>query len=214
MKETGIIMSGNHPNLILDGIKTQTRRTYGLSLVNDPPQSMAGWQKVAVFQDGSVRFATPDGNGDVTLVCPYGGVGDRLWVRETWATEKRYDYLKPSEIPDTAKIYFIDIKTLRAGGYSLFTEMGKVRSAMFMCKWMSRAEPVITEVRVERLQEITPLDCLKEGINLDTDMFPTINAEDKYRCRFQSLWDSLNAKRGYPWKDNPFVWCICFRRIK
>jgi len=67
MKEKPIIMSGNHPKLILDGIKTQTRRTYGLSLVNDPPQSMADWQKVAVFQDGLVRFVTPDGNGGLNV---------------------------------------------------------------------------------------------------------------------------------------------------
>ncbi len=190
MKETPIIMSGNHPNLILNGDKTQTRR-----VMKPQPQLSISDE---MYKANMAKF---------NFKCPYGQVGDRLIIKETWATEKRYDHLKPSEIPDTAKIYYIDKAIHKAGGYSLFTEMGKVRSAMFMCLWMSRARPEITEVRVERVQKISSKDALKEGI-------PLIECFEEYpTSRFRKLWDSLNAKRGYGWDATPWVWVISFKWI-
>ena len=112
MKEYPIIFSTEMIPKILDGIKTMTRR---------------------VIKNRHQWIATDE---TLALYCPYGQVGDRLWVRETWASEKQYDHLKPSEIPDTAKIYYVDKVTYSAGGYSLFTEMGKIRSARFICEWM------------------------------------------------------------------------------
>jgi len=141
----------------------------------------------------------PDTDKDF-VKCPYGQVGDTLIIKETWASEKRYDHLKPSEIPNTAKIYYVDKLIYSAGGYSLFTEMGKIRSAMFMCLWMSRARPEITAVRVERVREISIADALAEGMK---GPFTAIS-------QFENLWDSLNAKRGYGWEVNPGVWVIEF----
>ena len=270
MKETPIIMSGNHPKLILDGLKTQTRR------VVNPATSIVGegrvdwnnfdWEQKTEYDFGDSRYSTEsefvpdelkgqligikkapppfvDGNiesyhyqylhvpyrweEDATIyrIYPKWDVGDRLWVRETWATESRYDHLKPPDVPDTAKIYFVDRAIHSAGGYSLFTEMGKVRSARFMCKWMCRITLEITEVRVERVQEISPTDCSEEGINRTGDI---IIAGKDMRRRFSKLWDSLNAKRkvarntdmgtiagkGYSWEENPWVWVLQFREIK
>ncbi|KKK61125.1 hypothetical protein LCGC14_3017480 [marine sediment metagenome] len=81
-----------------------------------------------------------------------------------------------------------------------------------MPRWASRINLEITGVRVERLQEITWQDCKAEGITLETDLFPTVNPESKYLDRFKRLWDFLNAKRGYGWSANPWVWVIEFKR--
>ena len=265
MKETPIIMSGNHPKLILDGIKTQTRR------VVSPKTSIVGegnvdwgnfdWEQKTEFDFGDSRYSTEseyvpdelkgqligikkapavfvDGYADeyypyehqylhvpwnwkecgtIFRIYPKWEVGDRLWVKETWATEKRYNHLKPSEIPDTAKIYFLDKGIHSAGGYSLFTEMGKIRPSIFMCEWMSRILLEITEVRVERVQDITEEDCYVEGLLREADAYISPDGKrntTKPIVAYSFLWDSLNAKRGYGWEVNPWVWVIGFKVIK
>ncbi len=213
-KETGIVMSGSHPKLILDGLKTMTRRTWGLEKINKDPDA---WMLVAVFQDGKARFCKHDGSQELTIKCPYGGYSDLLWVKETWASENRYNHLKPSEIPQTAKIFY-----LADGGYSPF-EIGKVRSPLFMPRWASRITREITELRAERLQEITDKDARAEGVEFINKLGYAawrnyIGGEneplDSPIASFQTLWDSLNAKRGYPWAKNNWVWPIRFRMIK
>ena len=234
MKEIGIIMSGDHPLKCLDGTKTMTRRTWGLEVVNQYPSD---WQfrqtenDMAVFRLihkhwGDVVFprSQPRGirgeepNLEFLFKCPYGQVGDRLWVRETWAAENRYDHLQPSEIPDTAKIYYVDKLIHLAGGYSLFVEMGKIRSSMFMCRWMSRITLEITEIRAERLQEISEEDAKAEGAEYGEaiSIYPDTKEYEQwegYRAGFIELWNSLNAKRGYGWETNPWVWVISFKRL-
>ena len=209
-KETRIIMSGDHPLKILNGTKTKTRRTAGLSIINDPPQRDSGWQLVAVFQDGYARFATSTG-GDITLQCPYGGYGDILRVRETWATENQYNHLKPSEIPPTARLWY-----LADEGYNPQT-MGKIRPSIFMPRWASRLTLEITEVRVQRLQEITEEDCKAEGIEYATVLVDIVTMralENSTRIpAFKELWDSINGKK-YPWNSNPWVWALRFEVMK
>lgn len=213
MKETPIIMSGNHPKLILDGIKTQTRRVVSpvTSIVGEGKVDWSNfdWEQKTEFDFGDSRYSTEseyvpdelkgqligikkapavfvDGyadeyypyehqylhvpwnwkeNGTIFRIYSRYEVGDRLWVKETWATEKRYNHLKPSEIPDTAKIYFLDRGIHSAGSYSLFTEMGKIRPSIFMCEWMSRILLEITGLRVERVQDISEADAQAEGAN-------------------------------------------------
>ena len=206
MKERPIIMSGNHPKLILDGIKTQTRRV----IKPQPKEDIAQWTTGDPFFHFFYRSANA-GYSTTRIKCPYGQVGSGLWVRETWAADKRYDHLKPSEIPDTAKIYYLDRSIHSVGGYSLFTEIGKVRPSMFMCEWMSRITLEITEVRVERVQEISQRDIIAEACNADIKW--QIGGEEyaPLKTNFASVWDSLNAKRGYSWSSNPFVWVINFK---
>lgn len=101
VKETGIMMSGNHPKLILNGLKTMTRRTYGLEFINQDPDAwkflrMEG--DLAVFQqlrkssltkDVSLRsfpkrFEGKEPNLLFYIKCPYGQVGDRLWCKQRY----------------------------------------------------------------------------------------------------------------------------------
>jgi len=241
MKEHPIIMSGNHPKLILDGTKSMTRRVLrpqpdlGLDKCERYSHIDVGnYHPTLIDKDGEMYpgdeiFGAYTDDGEWVWKCPYGQVGDRLIIKETWATENRYNHLKPSEVPQTAKIWYL------ADGQYNPQIMGKVRSARFMCRWMSRLTPPITEVRVEKVQEITFEDCLAEGLfALPPDMIaefgkdwqpPQANGkepvdeladdlESETKHIFSKLWDSLNAKRGYSWEVNPWVWVISFKLIK
>jgi len=141
--------------------------------------------------------------------------GDRLWTRETWATEDRWDKLSPRIIPQHAHIWW-------RADYQSVCATGKWRPSIFMPRWASRITLEIVDVRVERVQDITLEDCVAEGIEEAVIMMvypPTPErlreaAETIARDRFRELWDSINAKKGFGWDANPWCWCISFRRIE
>jgi hypothetical protein len=124
--------------------------------------------------------------------CPYGRPGDRLWVRETWSQ------LYPYESRRVA--YRADRETVVAPGVLPWW-----RPSIHMPRWASRLTLEITKVRVERLKEITVKDIAAEGIQEGVGVFAY---ED-----FRKLWDSLNAKRGFGWDANPWVWVVEFRLV-
>ena len=171
----------------LDGTKTQTRR-----VVRPQPPDLPGWWKrlhwasEQHFRKGGIHH------------CPYGVPGDRLWVRETWCN-------------GTPKPFY------RADGD--FEPKGFIRwrPSIHMPRGASRITLEIRELWVERVQEITPEDCEAEGIAIDYD-YPLVGpcgADEQLRASepFAELWDSLNARRGYGWDVNPWVWVIVFRRM-
>ena len=84
---------------------------------------------------------------------------------------------------------------------------------IYMPKWAARIWLEITGVRVERVQDISQRDSICEGIRpfapRDVERVSTIE-----RKQFAVLWDSINAKRGYGWESNPFVWIIEFKRCE
>lgn len=198
MKERPILFNAPMVRAILEGRKTQTRR-----IIKRPEQ----WQ---IEHDGHGCFCE-DINGDwhpVTDFCPYGKVGDRLWVRET-------HYLVHQHGNPNLGIIEIDYKA----DLDLTQRMcpQKWRPSIHMPRWASRITLDITDIRVERLNEISDTDALAEGIEL----FPTNQYKD-YGCKFEgvgfsdprlsfsSLWQSIN---GYDsWTRNPWVWVIEFKR--
>ncbi len=208
MKTTGIIMSGDHPRKIIALLKTQTRRTYGLEKINENPNN---WSAPSPATGDGVFDITQKDTGDIiTLKCPYGQVGDKLRVRETWGLHFAWDGTKPSDIPPS-KLKLAEYKTdLHTG------DVHKWRSSRFMPKAVSRITLEITEVRVERVQEITEADARAEGVTdksyIDVNGICWQYDEGLYSTTFQALWDSINAKK-YPWPSNPWDWCITFRRI-
>ncbi|MEA4865332.1 MAG: hypothetical protein VB088_08040 [Sphaerochaeta sp.] len=110
-------------------------------------------------------------------------IGDRLWVREAFAFPRIYK--ADSNLSDL-----------------------KWKSPMFMSRLMSRLTLEITDIRVERLPDITNDDARAEGI------IPEIIAGHAYYLgEFHDFWNSLNAKRGYPWESNPWVWAISFKVV-
>ncbi len=207
MKERPILFSGEMVRAILDSRKSQTRRVINLPLA---PNLLGQWEP---FTHGGAGITDSKGNATVErpaiwhtrtgklLVCPYGQVGDRLWVREA--------FCEPSL---GAMLYRADERP-HEGVYSY----RKWRSSTHMPRWASRITLEITGVKVERIQEITGANCLAEGI--DKELCRDWHGDncfldrDAARDNFADLWDSINAKRGYGWDVNPFVWCISFRVV-
>lgn len=171
--------------------------------------------------------------------CPYGRAGERLWVRETWqlllarpvswgAGEDDWDYdaEEADGIPKTEPIM---------GGSLLYLADGDKkrcnwwRPSIHMPRWASRINLEIIKVRVERLQDISESDAIGEGVMknwIGDNCPPEYDGEwenyaypDGYDCfpcdsareSFSTLWDSINAKRGFSWDVNPWVWVIEFK---
>lgn len=212
MKERPIIFSAPMVRAILCGQKTQTRR------IMKPQPDEDG--KVMVGQIGTSCGVAYVGNqragGLVTRVpCPYGQPSDRLWVREPWvALDKNYHpvatlwYLNKmlgrgeSFIP----AYQADHQDPKGDGPA---HPMPWRSSMFMPRWASRLTLEITEIRVQRVQEIDAEDCIAEGLK---SRLREHDAVCDLRDQYQALWDSLNAKKT-PWESNPWVWAITFRLL-
>lgn len=187
-RERPILMSAPMVRAILENRKTQMRH------IVKSPSACAG-------------------NGFSSSPCqhvksPYG-VGDRLWVRETWrcfgGREYEYQQIKENII-------------YRATADS---DEGEWRSAIFMPRWASRLSREVTDVRVERLQDISDEDADAEGFGGDCpeSAFPEFSWSDAARYGSQSiidsfaeLWDLMNGKRA-PWASNPLVGVVSFQKV-
>ena len=95
---------------------------------------------------------------------------------------------------------------------------GKFRQGMHMPRWASRITLIVTDVRMQRLQEISSGDATAEGVGQDSDgwhdyQMPGTQCCANARASFRTLWDSLNAVRGYGWDANPWVAAYTFRPI-
>jgi hypothetical protein len=200
MKEKPILFSTPMVQAILDGRKTQTRR-----IVKGEALS---WLVDSEFTPEFV--ADPDNN-----MCPYGKVGDRLWVRETIVAHPEYsgkDYKAglcgPLKDDNGENVAFRGYLT----DYPDFDEIKKQMHffkkipAIHMPKNCCRIFLEIESVRVERLNEITRGDAMAEGCP-----FPNMAKGDNPVDWFRSLWQSINGADS--WEKNPFVWRIEFKRI-
>ena len=193
MQERPILFNTEMVRAILDGLKTMTRRTAGLNEINKNPDDWRLWYGEQQGRDvicGVVRFCNTDLT-PVDIKCPYGQVGDLLWVRETWAVNPTMDSLPPRDISSVAFVYY---KAATKGSPLL---IGKWRPSIFMPRWASRILLEITGLRAERLNCMTESDAHSEGV----DSLVT----------FMLLWDRLNKKRGYEWTSNCWVWVITFK---
>ena len=205
MKKTGIIMSGDHPAKILDGTKTMTRRV----IVPQPMIIDEIFNRPIVAWYRGKQYCSPYLD-TLPEFCPYGQVGDRLWVRETWAAEKRLDHLNGTQLGEAGYVA-LWFKATEIPIVSLVR--GRWRSSRFMPRWASRITLEITDIRVERLQEISREDIRAEGIGLPPSPRFTPTKFSELHQEFAALWDSLNAKRGYGWEVNPWVWVISFKLV-
>lgn len=195
MKERPILFKAPMVRAILDGSKTQTRRVVkqdreGLLDCKPTPAWDAFWQCVA---------------------CPYGKPGDRLWVRETWSADAWFDGNAPNDIPDSAYIAYVSGRHAVAWPAA----MGKVRASIHMPRWASRILLEVTDVRVERLQDISEADARAEGVKVDGNGHAVrdevVNVGGA-RTAFAELWESINGPDS--WAANPWVWVIEFRRVE
>lgn len=210
MKERGMIFNGEMVRAILDGRKTQTRRPI--------KWKQTRFTEIGEREDGSRWPWSEDAEHacDFWHPCPFGAVGDRIWVRETW---NKYGGLLTYRadhdwIDDMRKETVCTAKWV---------------PSIHMPRWASRILLEITDVRVERLNAISPEDAESEGLECtnftgfgDEPGLPSYPEPDVYFDplkkqwkeyppeAFAGLWESIYGEGS--WQANPWVWVITFRR--
>lgn len=212
-----ILFSGPMVQAILKGRKTQTRRAIermkGFRCKQFGPSDTKGYDwhfrcHRGIWQDMD--------HAEVISRCPYGQVGDRLWVREAWAVANIYDSVSPSSIcadlpkgprrPPT-KVLYPATDRISAGV--------RCRPSIHMPRWASRITLELVDVRIEPLNEISYEDAEAEGIEPVGRGWRDYSGGAQLRMSgitsFQSLWQSINGVNS--WTANPWVWVVEFRRV-
>jgi hypothetical protein len=221
VKEKPVIFSTPMVKAILAGTKFQTRRVVKPQpewKAHEPGSLVAGgW---AWNTKRCALSSWPDVNDEFkSRLLEYGPyqVGDRLWVKETFDWCGGQQTTTSKDGTDTKRIW---LRFYRAD--NTVPASGKWTSPLFMPRWLSRLTLEITDVRVQRIQEISAKDILAEGAvdrpHHDEHLGKCpVSAFDG--CCYPDLkslwaagWDSINGKK-HPWKDNPWVWAISFRRV-
>ena len=202
MKERPILFNSEMVRAILrdENPKTQTRRPVDFKRIVKESGCTRGklaWSNLlnswAVY-DGS----GPEESAHIAAVrCPFGSVGDRLWVRETFYNDI------PGERDLEHVYYHADGECCQQIPECQCASVGPTpwKPSIHMPRWASRITLEITNVRVERLRDISLADVFAEGCCLSTDK---TNLTD-----FQNLWDSIYGN----WNENPFVWAITFKKL-
>lgn len=214
MTERGMIFNAEMVRAILDGRKTQTRRPI--------KWKQTRFTEIGEREDGSKWPWSEDAEHacDFWHPCPFGAVGDRIWVRETWARynidQDSHDMAYRATIPED------------------WPESGRWRPSIHMPRWASRITLEITDVRVERLNAISEQDAQSEGVHTEVwdqtvvarnyaaideffqfwseDMPHYVEMNQLYRSSFRSLWESIYGAEN--WQANPWVWVIEFKRVE
>lgn len=195
---------------ILDGRKTQTRRTVRKQPPDDCEIIVEEFEPRATDRHGEECpgppiFGAYSTDGEWGLKCPYGRPGDRLWVRETWS-------------PDHAQTYPHYMTVYRADGYPTDQEVAESkgqqrrhdqlgdfrwRPSIHMPRDCSRLTLAITDIGIERLNDISRADAVYEGCQCAG--FPSSLTDVG---AFAKLWETINGEGS--WKLNPWVWVVSF----
>lgn len=217
MKGRPILFSAPMVRAILDGRKTVTRRILG--------------PRVGVYTNNGapgvacdlVRLDADGDPCDGAVRCPYGAPGDRLYVRETFASiDVNGHKSSPREahfvvLPDGTQVYrdgavFAGLPEYSRGAFDGI----KWRPSIHMPRWASRILLEVVSTRVERLREITEEDAQREGVTRVIGEPPgfvsNLGDPTSFRGAFAYLWDDINFDRA-PWASNPWVWRVEFRRV-
>ncbi len=209
MIECPILLNATAVRAIRAGTKTQHRVAMKPQPADDirphraPNKSIQCWISSLAHQHGT----------STVHVCPYGQAGDRIWVRESWAVGKCADSLKPIMLhPGT---WMVDNGGLwypadAAEPRNPISPRGKTRPGMYMPRWASRIVLDVTEVRVQRLQDISEADAWCEGVDASEAL--SMGCSDGAVAVYSALWEKNNGADS--WDANPWVWAVEFRRIE
>ncbi|HCF8514850.1 TPA: hypothetical protein NIV60_003766 [Klebsiella pneumoniae] len=225
MTERGMIFNGEMVRALLDGRKTQTRR-----IVKGTDSAVKFCKEWNINgEEVFVVLGEKDHTGMNPVLgaisCPFGAVGNRIWVRETFQGplfnyEQMDEYLEDSskfEKPEFCQYaadgghrpeYQDADDNLRHGW----------RPSIHMPRWASRILLEITDVRVERLNAINEHDAQAEGVAKLRGGFwkhyqpGWTQHQLSARGSFVTLWKSIYGDES--WNSNPWVWVIKFNRIE
>jgi hypothetical protein len=184
-------------------IKTMTRRII-------KPQPPTGFEpypdfgECGPFSDGHYGFCDENGK---EYFCPYGVIGDRLYVRESARVINVRGGSREIDIEYQADKLFKTVRypeRLAPAPKGKLLANGTYREASRICR-------EITLVRVERLQDISEEDAKREGCELHTEYMP-MKVGFNYRQSFGGLWESINGPGS--WDANPWVWVVEFKGIE
>ena len=195
---------------LLDGGKTHPRRAVA------PPRVRSSF----VLEDhGTGWWPYQSDDGETSLCndgmehpycCPYGQPGDRLWVRESFAHVYRDNREPEHRSPE-------DVAYMAGGMQPDHDVYGSWKPSIHMPRWASRILLEVTDVRVERLKDISEADAVAEGIVPqrgggfglpDTTHYHSADP----RMSYWALWEAINGSGSV--ESNPWVWAVSFRRIK
>ena len=211
MTDRPILFNAPMVRALLEGRKTQTRLIAKITAIMGnrvsvfPPEELIELEE-GEFRRGVMHYAS---TGALSGPYPVGyAVGDRLWVREAWRAQDCYDDLAPSQFGGEEGVrYEAD------GVFGAWTfgprKAGRYRDARYMPRWASRLTLTVTDVRVQRLQDISAADCRAEG----HQTIPWMSADpqvhdDAARDWYMDLWNSLNGPGA--WEANPWVVALTF----
>lgn len=222
-KERPVLVCGAMVRAVLADLKTQTRRVVMPQPDAERWLSPCDVYAPSVEKNGQLEPG-PDVFGfyseDEGWICPYGAPGDRLWVRENcWIAKKNFGDRTLNNCTDNDG-------DGRVVGYSASMSGDSVRCAqdygvtqspsIHMPRWASRITLEIVNVRVERVQDISEEDAIAEGVDRYCEGWKSYTVRDgrvtTAVASYRTLWDSLNAKRGFGWDKNPWVWVVEFKR--
>ncbi|KPB24420.1 Uncharacterized protein AC516_2571 [Pseudomonas amygdali pv. sesami] len=195
---------------ILKGRKTVTRR----ALKVQPHIDSSGNFCVGRSNYGQDIYGKTVTKHFVSSDCPYGQPGDRLWVREAWQADAQVNEVAPRELSHGEPIRYPADGASRQTGCSMITP-GKTRPSIHMPRWVSRILLEITDVRAERLQEISRSDIRAEGLECPPELASddvSPNYRDWYPAAWRELWESINGADS--WNSNPWVWVVEFKRVR
>lgn len=221
MRERPILMQGRLVRKTLRDEKTQTRRVVQIPDAVGPITRCRGYDE---FQQRWWFTTEGDDRRASHLVrCPYGGPGDRLYVRETFRLWERVfqghaDYVPwPGGLtdPEAPRRCMVD--------YAATSDVSSDypwRPSIHMPRWASRLDLEVVDIRVERIQDIGTEDCIAEGVEFWVPGSPEgsfkafdgswhVTAQEAFRVG----WDEINGSRGLGWNVNPFVWVVGFKRV-
>ena len=239
MKDKPIIMGAESVRAILEGRKTQTRRVvsnldnFGLEFTHVRNVS-ANLNFLPLFEFSAESITNEqltDGAMTQIDIRSLYQIGQKLWVREKCLVWHNLfdEHLAECIGEPTAYTDSIEWDRLVSDGKALREVYGgngawRVTSPIHMPRWASRLSLEVTDIRCERLQEITEEDAVAEGITeryiakggAFTRVSKILHEHGEVgtlRNGYAVEWTNLNAKRGYPWESNPFVWVIEFKVV-
>lgn len=221
MADLPISFSAPMVRALLAGTKTQTRR-----LAPEPSFPADGCNNASMGgRNNWFDYWASDRPGTHRFKTKYA-VGDRLYVREHWRVSQKWDETAPRDLPRQTMTVFCEaggsIANQKSGKWEPDNDyptsrpdwVGRFRQAMHMPKWASRITLVVTDVRVERLQDISEDDAAAEGWPAPEDRAKAGIAEikDAYPIGWYAwLWDSINGPGA--WAANPWVVAYSFRVV-
>lgn len=208
---------------LLSGSKTQTRRA--LKFNGWSPEKINSWRLVETITGDDCKKLScrqppenayagflmgKESHSPAYFKCPYGQVGDQLWVKETsrvgsngWHhIDGHWHYLEYKADNSSRMNKFEAPKHFPSRSHNFDGSM-RWHPSIFMPRWASRIQLEITGVRVERLMGISEDDATKEMV-----CSGYIPAVDEY----QEMWEKINGAGS--WAANPWVWVIEFKVIK